>query len=196
MKLIFALAMLLTLSFAASAAPENYTNGPYKFSFDMNTTLNHTVEIQNPVDLGAAIEYPLLIKTNDNESAQIIVAEFNNLTDSTTVTQQQLGMKDMALLGFNYNNSLQISQNLTIDKNKGFALMGRNSKGKQLMLTLYWLDSKNCQCGPDSVAKTKVGITSTYLIDITFWLISSLHVEKNMNASAKKLPLTFKPPSF
>ena len=196
MKLIFALAMLLTLSFAASAAPENYTNGPYKFSFDMNTTLNHTVEIQNPVDLGAAIEYPLLIKTNDNESAQIIVAEFNNLTDSTTVTQQQLGMKDMALLGFNYNNSLQISQNLTIDKNKGFALMGRNSKGKQLMLTLYWLDSKNCQCGPDSVAKTKVGITSTYPIDITFWLISSLHVEKNMNASAKKLPLTFKPPSF
>ena len=146
--------------------------------------------------MGAAIEYPLLIKTNDNESAQIIVAEFNNLTDSTTVTQQQLGMKDMALLGFNYNNSLQISQNLTIDKNKGFALMGRNSKGKQLMLTLYWLDSKNCQCGPDSVAKTKVGITSTYLIDITFWLISSLHVEKNMNASAKKLPLTFKPPSF
>jgi hypothetical protein len=195
MKLILALTVLLSLLFTASAATENYTNGPYEFSFNMNTSLNHTVEIQKTIETNTSIAYPLLVKTSNNESAMIVLAENKNLADSTPQTEEIIAVREFALRGFNHNNSMKISPNMTIDGKEGFAIMGNNSKDTRVIKAFYWLDSKKCECGPVSVGKTEVALESTYPANITYWLISSLHAEKNMNASTKKPPLTFKPPS-
>ena len=195
MKPILALTMLLSLLSAASAATENYTSGPYEFSFDMNTTLNHSVQIQEILETSTTIVYPLLIKTSDNESASIVLVEYKNLSDSTLDTMELIAARDFEILGYNNNSSLKMAQNLTIDDKKGFALMGNNSRGKQLMQASYWLDSKDCECGPVSVGRTKVTLTSYYPEDIFYWFISTLNVEKSKNATANKMPTTFKPPS-
>jgi hypothetical protein len=53
------------------------------------------------------------------------------------------------------------------------AVAGAPSKVYRAM---YWLDSQACECGPVSVGKTSVVITSTYPLDITQGLLSSLKI--------------------
>ncbi|VVB64366.1 Uncharacterised protein [uncultured archaeon] len=143
-----------------------------------------------------ATVYSLAIKGNDDEIAQISVVEYKNFTDATLETDKLLKEKDLALLGFNYNNSMMIVPDLIIQGNKGFGLTGLNSKGGRRIQAFYWLDSKKCDCGPVSIGKTNVGVTSSYPMNITTGLMESLHVDKVVNASAHKTPLTFMPPSI
>ena len=56
---------------------------------------------------------------------------------------------------------------------------------------MYWLDSQGCECGPVSVGKTSVIITSTFPQDVTESLLSSLQIVKGeAAASAQPAPTT------
>jgi hypothetical protein len=49
---------------------------------------------------------------------------------------------------------------------------------------MYWMDSQSCECGPVSVGKTSVVITSTYPLDVTQGLLSSLNIVQGQAATA------------
>lgn len=76
-----------------------------------------------------------------------------------------------------------IPENLTIDDKEGFLISGapmaneNTAPGFVIFQSQYWLDSKDCECGPVSVGTTSVDITSTYPQDITMNLLNSLHIE-------------------
>lgn len=50
-------------------------------------------------------------------------------------------------------------------------------------IAVYWKDSKNCECGPVSVGKTKVEILSTLPRDLNENLLDSLNINAPVQPS-------------
>jgi len=181
---------MLSIASAASAAPITKITGPYRISFDLNTTLNYTTVLVNPLETPKSFTYKMLIKTNNSTLAQVAIFESKNLTDSTMDIGKLLAEKEMINLGYFYNLSLA---NLIIDKKNGFIFTGLNARKARIFLVYYWTDSQDCQCGPVSVGKTEVEVLSSYPLNETKNLLISLHVEKAQSTEKPKT-LTFLPP--
>lgn len=181
MRLLLAMATVLMLSTLGLAAHETAQLGPYNASFDINANIKGPVQVANPVNNPTLTAYGMVVTTDNSTGAQITVTEFKNLTDSTPAMYKQLMIRDLALIGLNTTNIKDTS----IDGKDGFVIYampisGNNAfpAGKTLFTAMYWLDSKNCECGPVSVGTTRVDITSTYPQDITQGLLNSLHIAK------------------
>jgi len=173
---------MLMLSSLGLAAHETSQLGPYTASFDMNTSLKYQVQMLNTISLPAFTAYGVLVSTNNNTRAQISVTEYKNLTDSTSAIYKQLMILDLATVGFNMTGV----KDILIDGKQGFVvtakpLPGNNvlPAGSSLFRAIYWLDSKDCECGPVSVGTTSVDVTSTYPQDVTQGLLNSLHIVKS-----------------
>jgi len=180
-KLLLAIATVLMLSSLGLAAHETAQLGPYTASFDMNTNLKYQVQTLSPINLPDFSAYGVLVTTDNATKAQISVTEYKNLTDSTPAMYKQLMVLDLATVGFNTTNVNERS----IDGKNSFIvsavpLPGNNvlPAGSTLFRAIYWLDSKDCACGPVSVGTTSVDITSTYPQDVTQGLLNSLHIVK------------------
>lgn len=176
------MATVLMLSSLGLAAHETSQLGPYTASFDMNTNLKYQVQqIANPISTPISTVYGARIFTDNATWAQIAITEYKNFTDSTPDMWKQLIFFDLAFVGFNATKPNDVS----IDGKNGFeysatSMQGNNMlpTGAKLFRTIYWLDSKNCECGPVSVGTANVDITSTYPQDVTQGLLNSLHVVK------------------
>ncbi len=172
------------LSSLALAAPESRQLGPYTVSFDMNTNMQYQIQMSDPLDTPFATIYSMRIITDNNTGAGISISENKDLTDSTMATIKQLVAMDMALRGV---NATDISDQ-TIDGQKGFVVTGtpfaaQGNMPSQIYRATYWLDSTDCPCGPVSVGKTSVGISSTYPQDVTQNLLGSIHVAMGQAAA-------------
>ncbi len=175
------MATVLMLSSLGLAAHETSQLGPYTASFDMNTNLKYQVQAGNPINLPVATIYSMRVATDNSTRAQITITENRNLTDSTPAMYKQLMIMDLALVGLNTTSV----NDMTIDGKNGFEvtampISGNNvlPAGTKLFRAIYWLDSRNCECGSVSVGTTSVDITSTYPQDVTQGLLNSLHVAK------------------
>lgn len=192
MRFIIALMLMLTVASAASAAPETNIIGPYKVSFDLNTTLNYTVKLEQPIETPTNTIYQILLNTYNYTLGKIQVEEYKNLSDSSLDVGKTIFELSMANQGFNRNIS---AQNIMIDGKKGFVVTGLDPKNLRLWQAYYWLDSTNCECGPVSVGKTEIGIISLYPLNVTRDLINTLHVESTKQP-AKPKTLVFGPPKM
>ncbi len=172
------------LSSLALAAPETRQLGPYTVSFDLNTNMNYQIQMSDPLNTPFATIYSMRIITDNNTGAGISISENKDMTDSTMATIKQLVAMDMALRGV---NATDISDQ-TIDGQKGFVVTGtpfaaQGNMPSQIYRATYWLDSMDCPCGPVSVGKTSVGISSTYPQDVTQNLLGSIHVAMGQAAT-------------
>lgn len=181
MRLLLAVATVLMLSTLGLAAHETTQLGPYTVSFDMNTNQKYQVQQLNPVNLPTATAYGVLVSTDNTTRAQMSVTEYKNLTDSTPSMYKQLMFFDLALSGFNATRP----NDVTIDGKNGFVISAKPFAGNNMLpaglnlfRAFYWLDSKNCECGPVSVGTTSVDISSTYPQDVTQGLLNSLKIVK------------------
>jgi hypothetical protein len=186
-RLLLALLAAVALAITASALPENVTTGPYSVSFDMNTTLNYTIESFDPVEEADRTEYQVAINANDSVKAKITIAEYKDLVDSTqsmyvTAKHYYLESKGLNITGV---------AEMVIDGMPAVGLVGKNTENTTYYSAYYWLDSIDCECGPVSVGKTVVAITSALPLNTTGQFMDTLHIEKNTEASG---PLTFAPP--
>jgi hypothetical protein len=176
----------------ANAKPETDTIGPYKVSFDLNTTLNHTIKLAQPVDSPYAVLYNLFITTRNFTLAQLSIIESKNLTDSTLSTDKYINEQNLIIRGYYKNISFA---DMEIDGKKGFALTGLNTNKMRLFQASYWLDRKDCECGPVSIGTTQVAVTSAYPVNVTIDMLKTLHIEKIKQAEKPKI-LTFGPPKM
>ena len=71
MKIVIALMLMLIAASAASAAPEAKIIGPYKISFDLNTTLNYTVKLEQPIETPTNSIYQILLNTYNYTLAKV-----------------------------------------------------------------------------------------------------------------------------
>lgn len=174
-RLLLTAALVLMLSSLAFAATETRQLGPYTVSFDMNTPMPYEVQVQEPIETDFASAYPMVIVTDNTTGARIFVTEYKNLTDSTLATSKNIVRLTMLLRGFNVTGT----NDMTIDGKEGFLVTGENSVGPSPVTfneAMYWLDSVNCECGPVSVGRVNVDMTSTYPQDVTQGILNSLHV--------------------
>ncbi len=179
MRTLFAVILLLMMSFSALAAPETHQVGPYKVSFNMNTNATYQIQTPNATVYPSATVYTLVTATDNTTGASIGITKYKNLTTSTLETNEEIAALRMALGGINVTAPVE----QVIDNNSGFLLSGRPfpsmvnmPSGTVFQQAQYWLDSKNCECGPVSVGTTLVNIASTYPPDVTQGILSSLHV--------------------
>ena len=182
MKLILAAAMMLMLSAVAVAQSDSQQIGPYAASFDLNA--NYQVQTAQPVEMETAKAYQMVLFVDNSTSALIGITEYAELTDSTLMVFKSMLPMSMVLQGLNVTNI----EDMTIDGKEGIlvtsepfeAVAGAPSK---VYKATYWLDSQSCECGPVSVGTTNIVITSTYPLDITQGLLSSLQIVKGQAAT-------------
>ena len=186
MRLSIAAILMLMLSSAALAAPETHQLGPYTVSFDMNTDMSYQIQTQDPAVYPFATIYPLVITTDNTTGASISITQYNNLTPSILGVNEEIAALRMALRGIN----VTAPEEMVIDNMNGFLLsgmpftgMGNASSGFMFYQAQYWLDSKDCECGPVSVGTVLVNIASTYPQNVTEGLLSSIHVAAGPDAA-------------
>jgi len=189
-KIILSSIIMLMVTCAASAAIENITTGPYVISFNMNTTANYSIQHVQSSDTPIASTYPISIKTNNSTQALVSIVEYKNATDSTLAMDKNVVGLSTANIGYFLNISFV---DVIIDNKKGFIVTGVNPKGERMFRAYYWLDSKDCECGPVSVGKTEIGVMSTYSWNITKNILSSLNVSRSKQ-SVKPKTMIFGPP--
>jgi hypothetical protein len=131
----------------------------------MTTDMSYQIQAQDPAVYPFATLYPLMIKTDNTTSASIIITQCNNLTPSILWMNEEIAALQMALKGIN----VTAREEMIIDNTDGFLLsgmslagMGNEPSGFMLYQAQYWLDSKDCECGPVSVGTMLVNIASTY----------------------------------
>jgi hypothetical protein len=178
-RLSIAAILMLMLSSATLAAPEMHQLGPYSVSFNMNTDMSYQIQTEDPAVYPFVTIYPLVIKTDNTTGASISITQYNNLTSSILGVNVEIAALRMALRGIN----VTAPEKMVIDNRNGFLLsgmpftgMGNATSGFMFYQAQYWLDSKDCECGPVSVGTVLVNIASTYPQNVTESLLSSIHV--------------------
>ncbi|OPY52755.1 MAG: hypothetical protein A4E49_01707 [Methanosaeta sp. PtaU1.Bin112] len=183
MKLLLAATMMLMLSAIAMAVPDSQQLGPYAVSFDLNA--NYQAQVAQPIEMETANAYQMGLFVDNSTYASVSITEYVDLTDSTLMVFKSMLPMSMMLQGLNVTNV----EDMTIDGKEGFlvtsepmeAIAGAPSKVYRAM---YWMDSQDCDCGPVSVGKTSVVITSTYPLDVTQGLLSSLQIVQGQASTA------------
>jgi len=183
MKLLIGATIVLMLSSMAIAMPDSQQLGPYTVSFDLNA--NYEAQNAQPVETEAANAYQMRLFVDNSTFAVIGITEYADLTDTTMQVHKSLMPMNMIIReGLNATNV----EDMTIDGKEGFlvtsmpfeAIAGAPSTVYRAM---YWLDSQGCECGPVSVGQTSVIVTSTFPLDVTEGLLSSLQVVKGEAAA-------------
>jgi len=190
MKLLLAATIVLMLSAIAIAVPDSKQLGPYIVSFDLNA--NYQPQIRQSIENEEVNAYGIGLFVDNSTFATIEVAEYVEPQDATlNVHKNIMGLK-MLLGGLNVTNV----EDKTINGKEGFLVTTVPSQAEigapsTIYRAMYWLDSQGCECGPVSIGKTSVVITSTYPLDITESLLSSLQIVKGeAAASAQPAPTT------
>jgi hypothetical protein len=154
-------------------------------SFNMDTNLSYQILTQDPAVYPSATIYPLVIRTDNTTGASISITQYNNLTTSTLGVNEETAALRMALIGINVTTPKE----MIIDNMNGFRLsgmpfagVGNASSRSMFYQAQYWLDSKDCECGPVSVGTVLVNIASTYPQNVTEGLLSSIHVAAGQEA--------------
>ncbi|MDD4652923.1 MAG: hypothetical protein PHQ34_11925 [Methanothrix sp.] len=182
MKLLLAATMMLMLSAVAMAVPDSQQLGPYTVSFDLNA--NYQVQNTQPIENEKVSAYRMGLIVDNSTLAIIDIAEYAELEDATLKAHKNLLGLSMLREGLNATNVAD----LTIDGKEGFMVTSEPFEAmagapSQVYRAMYWLDSQDCECGPVSVGKTSVVITSTYPLDVTQGLLSSLQIVKGQVAA-------------
>jgi hypothetical protein len=182
MKLLLAATMMLMLSAIAMAVPDSQQLGPYTVSFDLNA--NYQVQIAQPIENEKVSAYRMGLIVDNSTLAIIDIAEYAELEDATLKAHKNLLGLSMLREGLNATNV----EDLMIGGKEGFMVTSEPFEAvagapSQVYRAMYWLDSQDCECGPVSVGKTSVVITSTYPLDVTQSLLSSLQIVKGEAAT-------------
>jgi hypothetical protein len=188
-KLLLAATLVLMLSAMAIAVPDSQQLGPYTVSFDLNA--NYQVQNAQPIETETANAYQMGLIVDNSTYASIGITEYAEPTDATLLVFKSMLPMSMMLQGLNVTNV----EDMTIDKMEGFLVTSEPLEAiagapSTVYRAMYWLDSQNCECGPVSVGQTSVVITSTFPLDVTESLLSSLQIVKGEAASAQPAPTT------
>ncbi len=172
--LVFAAAMLLAP--ATSAAQETVDLGPYRVSFSLESAVNCTVQVAEPVEsrTPAGIDYieRSILLDCDEGRAQIKVTSYNSPVpagDGATKTLSRKVPWQIGVIGVETNNRL-------VDRHTGSLTTFEEVSGKKVYQVSYWLD--RYLAPGDYMGETSCVISSSLPWTATKELLDAVHVEK------------------
>jgi len=172
---------MLMISAVAMAEPDSQQVGPYTVSFDLDA--DYQAQIAEPMESEEGNAYSMALVLDNSTGASIVITENPDQIDATLDVYKRLMFFELILSrGLNTTNIKDIE----IDGREGFLLTAEPieaSEGapNEFYRAMYWLDSEDF--GPVSAGTTSVTITSTYPLDVTEGLLSSLSVVKGEASS-------------
>jgi hypothetical protein len=181
--------MLLALISITSAAPSNVMTGPYNITFDLDTTMNYTVEVMSPLEDNNSTSYTVLIEVPNVTRSGVYISDMKTPEDATIATVERMyryAARDLK------DASVEVGE---IDGKDGIITSYIDQQNRRVFEGKYWLDSKKCDCGPLSAGSIAVRIigtipqNSTEGMNITGSLINTLHIEKIKGQFAKAVVL-------
>jgi hypothetical protein len=178
--MLIGLVLMLMLSSIALAEEVTQQLGPYNVSLDMKSNMKYQIQTSAPIERPTFTAYPMRLFTDNSTFSEIVIYENKNPTDSTPAIEKSITGLTLMLSGFNVTKS----EDKVIDGKEGFVLTGEPLPGnqaapRQFVQASYWIDSKECECGPVSVGKTKVVMGSSYPNDVTNGILNSLKIMKS-----------------
>lgn len=172
------------LSSLALAAPDSQQLGSYTVSFDLNA--NYQVQFGQPMESEIANAYSMRLFVDNSTAAVIGITEYAQPTDATLkVHESMMAMSMLMREGLNVTSV----DDMSIDGKDGFLFASEPIETvagapSTVYKAMYWLDGQDCECGPVSVGTTSVIVTSSFPLDVTEGLLSSLHVVKGGSAAS------------
>jgi hypothetical protein len=170
---LIAFVMMLVLASAASATSERITTGPYTISFDLNTSLNYTMDIQPAKEENDSVEYVVTANIDNQSMARIAVIEYKNPVDSTLWTIKRY---HECAIHDHKNSSVSL---VKIDETDAVLTTSVKDPASPLFWGEYWPDSEECDCGPVSVGRTQVEVFGNAPQNITESLLGTLGVRRS-----------------
>jgi hypothetical protein len=187
MKLLWASAMLFTLSALAFAEPMEISAGPYNISFDLNTTMEYNVTLKPEVEDNDSSWYHLDIVFDNDTKAAVGVTTYKDwqYAEYPCVYWKNLYLRAAKDAGEIQNGS---ATPMAIDDNDGYIIRQeilRPGEDVAINSTIaeYWVDAEEIEDYGLMVAKTEVEMISLLPENLTEDLISTIHVEANQQGS-------------
>jgi hypothetical protein len=146
MRILLILIMSLLLIMVSSAKQESLTMGPYKVSFDLNTTDKYYVS-HGPInheETYGGIKYVMFtgfISSNGSSYANIEITCVDSNEIDRSLDKAKSGIKDLLQAnGFHYVDIY----NRVINGEPGILEVGKNYGGDVLFCASYWLLNNTC----------------------------------------------------
>jgi hypothetical protein len=171
---IVILAAIMPITFGAS---ETIVLGQYEVSFDLNTSLNHTIEVQPPVVGENDTNYGAYITFTNETQILMGIDVLINATDSTLEPELRF-VKCLASHDENATVTTRIVNNQT-----GIETTSLSKTGDSTFTFRSWLDSQKCDCGEVFAGTTKLEILGIVSRNISENLLNTLHVTSLANIS-------------
>jgi hypothetical protein len=175
MKQLIIFLVILLLTSVSSAKYEALTLGPYKVSFDLNTTQEYNINVAKPIQSGTyggtkytAYMFDLEDCDLNIPVARITVFSYNDSSMDKSIEKMDSSTKQ-SLYSLGYHNIK--TNNRIIDGQQGILGPGDRHDAPSLFFAVYWPDTP-------SIGDTWVSIRSIYPWEPeTSSLLKTIHVE-------------------
>jgi len=171
----------------AFGAAEKVELGPYEVQFDLNTTENYTIKLNEP-QMGEEREiepdrnnsanlYSFLVAMEDGSGATISVMEWLRFTDATFM--ESITLQRLMYECYGYANLS--GYYLDIDGHQGYVMVAEGDPslrwGERNFAAWYWLDkNRYVVWGVVSYGRTRVGITGNISSELMERLLDTIRV--------------------
>lgn len=182
-KLIcFAIGILMLIAAlpAAFGSAESIALGQYDVSFDLNTPMTHTIEVQPPMVGENDTLYSASIKFTDQMKILMGISVSKNAVDSTLASE----LRYIKILASSDENTTVISR--SVDNHMGIQTSSLSKSGDPAFTFRSWLDSVKCECGDVYAGTTKLEVLGVVPTNISDNLLNSLQVSSEQGKAISK----------
>jgi len=182
MCLSIGILMLIAAAFPmVLGATESVVLGQYNVSFDLNTSMNHAIEVQPPIVSENDTSYRAYITFTNQTQILMGIDVLNNATDSTFEPE----LRYVEMLAKGDENATVTTK--VVDNKTGIETNSISKAGDPTFTFRSWLDSEKCECGEVYAGTTKLEMTGIVPINISDNLLNTLHIVELSNIAAPNL---------
>ncbi len=162
----------------ANGETESVVLSDYKVSFDLDTSLGHTIEVQPPIIGENDTNYGAYIKFSNETQILMGIDVFNTAKDATLEPELEL----VQVYARGDENTTVTTR--SVDGRMGIQTTSISKSGDPSFSFRSWIDSQKCECGEVYAGTAKLEILGIVPANISENLLNSLHVVSMANAVA------------
>lgn len=170
MSLAISFFILMGIMPLTLGASETIVLGQYEVSFDLNTPLDYTIEVQPPLLGENDTNYGAYIIFTNQTRILMGIDVLKNASDSTFEPE----LRYVRCLA-NSDENVTVTTR-SVDNQTGIQTASVSKSGDPTFTFRSWLDSEKCDCGDVYAGTTKLEIIGVVPINISENLLNTLHV--------------------
>ncbi len=160
---------------------ESVVLGQYEVSFDLDTPLNHTIEVQPPLVGENDTNYGAYIRFS-NETQILMGIDVSEIAKDSTFEPE---LRLVEILAHGDENATVTTR--SVDNQTGIQTTSLSKSGDPTFTFRSWLDSRKCDCGDVYAGTAKLEILGIVPRNISESLLNTLHAANLMNISTADL---------